>query len=300
MQTNNTKQNPEEMPLSPEEIKAIGEIDLGPAKHEVFLNKHYKKLIYGGIALAVVATAATAWYAHGEQQKNEAGALIVQAVGATVVDTSLSPQNYDPQALDSVTADYQGTPAEETAKLLKAMRELTDPAHTDFSALVQLADTAKNDMVRLRAAVALAMRFTQDGDADKASLYWQKVITMPRNVYTPRAYVNLCDIAWNQGNKEKAADYLRQARAACPDSPLFAVGANNDIAVRSDLLESGVDAPEVVAAPAEPAAPAEEMPSLPADSAAPADDIFSTPITTTPAPDAPAAPADLSTLPASN
>lgn len=299
MQTNNTKPTPEDMPLSPEEIKAIGEIDLGPAKHEIFLNKHYKKLIYGGIALAVVATAATAWYAHGEQQREEAGALVVKAVGATVTDTSLSPQNYDPEALDAVTSEYPGTPSEETAKLLKAVREITDPAHTDFGALVELADSAKNDFIRLRATVALAMRFTKDGDADKATLYWQKVVSMPRNVYTPRAYVNLCDIAWNQGKQDLAADYLRQARAACPDSPLFATGANNDIAVRSDLLESGVDAPVAVAPPAEPAAPA-ELPALPGETAPAEDDIFSKPITTTPATETPSLPADLSTLPTSN
>ena len=45
MQTTNKTENPEETPLTPEEVKAIGEIELGPAKHEVFLNKHYKKLI---------------------------------------------------------------------------------------------------------------------------------------------------------------------------------------------------------------------------------------------------------------
>lgn len=300
METNNTKQTPEEMPLSPEEIKAIGEIDLGPAKHEVFLNKHYKKLIYGGIGLAIVATAATAWYAHGEQQMADAGALIVKSVGATVTDTTLSPQNYDAQALDTVLADYAETPSAETAALLKAMREITDPAHTDFSALVALADKAENDMVRLRACVALAMRFTKDGDDDKATLYWKRVIAMPRNAYTARAYVNLCDIAWNQGKTEQAAGYLTQARAACPDSPLFALGANNDIAVRSDLLESGVDAPV-------PVAPALDTP-LP-DAAAPAaeapangtDDIFAKPVPTTSVEEMlPSMPSDLSTLPASN
>lgn len=313
METNNTKQAPEEMPLSPEEIKAIGEIDLGPAKHEVFLNKHYKKLIVGGIALAIVATAATAWYAHGETQKEEAGALVVKAVGTTVTDTTMSPKNYDPAALDEVLNDFAGTPSEETAMLLKALRELTDPANTDFSALVELSDKAANQTVQARACVALATRFAADGDTEKATMYWKKVIDMPRNAYTARAYVNLCDIAWNAGKVEQAADYLRQARAACPDSTLFAEGANNDIAVRSDLLESGVDAPEIVAPAEQPAAdapaaapstddifntPAPVSPDAPA-----ADDIFSTPATTTPATDAPALPSlseDLSTLPASN
>ena len=38
-------------PMSPEEIKAIGEIELGPSKHEIFLNQHYKKLMWGGIGV---------------------------------------------------------------------------------------------------------------------------------------------------------------------------------------------------------------------------------------------------------
>ncbi len=308
METNNTKQAPEEMPLSPDEIKAIGEIDLGPAKHEVFLNKHYKKLIVGGIALAIVATAATAWYAHGETQQEEAGALVVKAVGTTVTDTSMSPKNYDPTALDEVLTDYAGTPSEETAKLLKALRELTDPANTDFSALVELADKADNLTVKARACTALATRFAKDGDTEKATMYWKKVINMPRNAYTARAYVNLCDIAWNEGKTDQAADFLRQARAACPDSTLFATGANNDIAVRSDLLESGVDAPVPVAAPIEtPAADtpaADDIFSAPVPGATPAvEDVFTTPSTTTPPTETPALPSlseDLSTLPASN
>lgn len=261
---NKTQQTPEDMPLSPEEIKAIGEIELGPAKHEVFLNKHYKKLIFGGIALAIVATAATAWYAHTEQKVEDAGSLIVKGVGSTAIESTLSPQNYDAAAFDAIVADFQGTPSVETAQLLKSIREITDPAVTDFSTLCNLADKAENDMVRTRAAVALAMRFTKDGDTEKATLYWKKVINMPRNVYTARAYVNLCDLAWNAGKAEQAAEYLRMGRASCPDSPLFMQGANNDIAVRSDLLESGVDAPVVTEAIF--AKPIETTPAAPSQS----------------------------------
>ena len=81
---NNTNQKPEEeMPLSPDEIKAIGEIQLGPAKHEVFLNKHYKKLIIGGVALIIAATGGIAWYAYGEQQEEDASSALISACGIT-------------------------------------------------------------------------------------------------------------------------------------------------------------------------------------------------------------------------
>ena len=125
--------------------------------------------------------------------------------------------------------------------------------------------------------MALAMRFMKDGDTEKATQYWKKVINMPRNVYTARAYVNLCDLAWNAGKVEQAAEYLRMGRASCPDSPLFMQGANNDIAVRSDIIESGVDAPVVTEA------------------------IFAKPIETTPTEQKPAAdlglPSDLPSIP---
>lgn len=230
MQTTNKTENPEDTPLTPDEIKAIGEIELGPAKHEVFLNKHYKKLIFGGIALAVVATIATAWYAYGEQQKKEAGAHIVNAV-----------TNASPDALQIVLDDYADTPSAETASFLKSEQDLRDPAFTDFSVMQQLADNAKSETVRLLACYALANRYTKDGDSDNAALYLKKVINFPRNVYTAHAYISLCDIAWNKGDKEQALMYLKQGRDACPESLLFKNRAQVD--VRFDVLESGVDAP---------------------------------------------------------
>lgn len=245
MQTTNKTENPEETPLTPDEIKAIGEIELGPAKHEVFLNKHYKKLIFGGIALAVVATIATAWYAYGEQQKKEAGAHIVNAVNNNSTD-----------ALQIVLNDYADTPSAETASFLKAEQDLRDPAFADFSVMQQLADNAKSETVRLLACRALAVRYEKDGDYDNATLYLKKVINFPRNVYTALSYIDLCDIAWNKGDKEQALMYLKQGRDACPDSALFneSVGLGGafevyyqflreQVSIRFDLLESGVDAP---------------------------------------------------------
>ncbi|MDO4751059.1 MAG: tetratricopeptide repeat protein [Akkermansia sp.] len=259
METN--KNNPDEMPLSPEEIKAIGEIQIGPAKHEVFLNNHYKKLIVGGIALIVAATAGIAYYAYNEQQQEDAGALIVKSVGATAVDSTMQPQNYDPQALEAVITDYDSTASVETAKLLKAMREITDPANSDLSSLVQLASSAQNEVVRVRANVALASHFTSLGDDDKAIRYWKAVADMPRSAYSALAYINLCDLCWKKGDTIGASDYLRRAQDAYPESAFFALNRrNDDMVVRMDLLEKGVDDPkpnnDIFNAPADAQTPA--------------------------------------------
>ena len=249
MQTTNKTENPEETPLTPEEVKAIGEIELGPAKHEVFLNKHYKKLIFGGVALAVVASIATAWYAYGEQQKKEAGAQIVSAFAPR---TNIN----DADPLSIVLEDYPDTPSAETATYIKAARDLSDPAFTDFSVMQQLADNAESESVRLLACHALAARYAKDGDYDNATLYLKKVINFPRNVYTAHAYICLSDIAWNKGDKQQALMYLTEGRETCPDSPLFSEAGGtggafapyyqilrNQVSVRFDMLESGVDAP---------------------------------------------------------
>lgn len=245
METNTTKNNPVDAPLSPEDIKAIGEIQIGPAKHEVFLNNHYKKLIAGGVVVIIAATAGIAYYAYTEQQTEEAGALVVQAVGATVADATMQPANYEPQALETVVKDYQGTASVETAQLLNAMREMTDPANTDLSAMVQLANSAQNEIIRARANVALAVYFSKQGDDDKSQQYWKAVADMPHSAYSALAYICLCDLAWKKGDTLAAAEYLRQAQSAYPESAFFALNGNNeDMAVRLDLVESGVDAPK--------------------------------------------------------
>jgi hypothetical protein len=133
METNTKQNTPDEMPLSPEEIKAIGEIQIGPAKHEVFLNNHYKKLIAGGVVVIIAATAGIAYYAYTEQQTEEAGALVVQAVGSTVADATMQPANYEPQALDSVITNYEGTASEYITVLEGIQEYLGDDVRVRYS-----------------------------------------------------------------------------------------------------------------------------------------------------------------------
>ena len=80
---NNSKTNEDTLPLSPEEIKAIGEIAIGPSRHEQFLNAHYKKLMWGGITLGVVAGGIIAFFSHRNDMRHEAAAQVVQAMKIT-------------------------------------------------------------------------------------------------------------------------------------------------------------------------------------------------------------------------
>ena len=72
----NSKTNEDTLPLSPEEIKAIGEIAIGPSRHEQFLNAHYRKLMWGGITLGIVAGGVIAFFSHRNDMRHEAAAKV--------------------------------------------------------------------------------------------------------------------------------------------------------------------------------------------------------------------------------
>lgn len=257
METIKTAKNPDELPLSPEEIKAIGEIELGPAKHEVFLNRHYKKLIYGGIALMLAASLAVSYYSYRNQQEQEAGALVVQAAGAASASGARGPEAYDAKSLATVGEHYADTPSVPVAGLMEALSLLADPAHAEkgIARLEGMAEDSANELIRSRAAASLAAYYMRERKDDKAVEYWQKVVAMPSNPYTAIAYINLGDMAKNAGDVESARNYYRQVSASTPNSGLAAEGI---VGLREALLE--VDAPREVQPQPKPAPSPSFMP----------------------------------------
>lgn len=238
MDTNTTKPTPEEEPLTPEEIKAIGEIQIGPAKHEVFLNKHYKKLIAVGAVVAVAATTAIGLYAHGEQKEKNAAALMVQAGAPT-------PAAYDDAALKRIQSDYPETNSAETAKMYAALRAMTDASDTAaVDTMKQLADSAKSAIHRQRACAALAYYYMDQGDSDQAIVYWTKIIQMPAGPYSARAFVYLCDIAWGKGKTDEAYQYLMQLQELYPNSAVL-MDSIQFVGIRKILLENKAEMPIV-------------------------------------------------------
>lgn len=242
METNKT--NTDEMPLSPEEIKAIGEIELGPAKHEIFLNNHYKKLIFGGIAFMVAASAAIGYYAYKNEQKELAGGLIVQAMGSASVQGAAEPAKYDAKALSQIGAEYADTPSADTATLMEALSLMTDTARTEtaISMLESLAAGTTNDLLRARALAALAAHYMAEEQNEKSTSYWKQLVALPANPYTAIAYINLGDLAKLAGDIEGARTFYTQVTTVCPSSPIV---SQNIAGMRLALLE--VDAPTPVA-----------------------------------------------------
>ncbi len=254
--------NPEEMPLSPEEIKAIGEIELGPAKHEIFLNKHYKKLIIGGIAFMVAASAGIGYYSYKNEMNQQAAALVVDAMKTATPSGAVEPSAYDAASLARISSEYPDTPSAETAVLMEALSLMSDSAKAETGAaqLEGLAAQTQNELVRARALSALAAYYMSEGQNEKASGYWQQITSLPVNPYTAIAYISLGDIAKEGGDIEAARNYYNQVTAVCPYSSIV---REQVAGIRLSLLD--VDAPKPVENPAPqqlaPAAPATTAPA---------------------------------------
>lgn len=232
-------------PLSAEEIKAIGEIELGPAKHEIFLNKHYKKLLWGGIGLGIAAGCVIAYFSHVNDKKQEAAAQVMAAVKLTAPAHGEASAAYDDAALTSLSEDYASTPSAETGKLLAGMKALSGAnPEAGVAELETLAAKAKNSLIQARAQVAVAAYYLNNGQDDKAAEAWQKVAALGESPYAALAQVTLGDIARTKGDMDAARAAYTEAESKYPTSPLV---TSKTVQMRLMMLD--VDAPVPVAAP---------------------------------------------------
>lgn len=267
-----TRNDDDIRPLSPEEIKAIGEIEIGPSKHEIFLNAHYKKLMWGGIGLSVAAACIIAYFSHRNDHRNEASACAVQVFKATEPGAVAAPSAYDAAALKALSEDYAGTPSAATAELLRALSLLGGDKKGEAMASLQQLSGDANPLIAARAQVAVASHLMQEGKDKESVAAWQKLVQMGDSPYTALGYVTLGDLAADGGDKQAARGYYEQARTKCETSALVSAKT-----VEMRLLLLDVDAPRPVApisAPAQDALnPFGDAPTA-APSAAPAADPF--------------------------
>ncbi len=269
-------------PLSAEEIKAIGSIGIGPSKQDIFLNRHYRKLIWGGIGLAIVAGAAIAYASHRADMRAEAGSQVVAAMKGERMGKVAAPADYDAKVMEAIRAEHESTPSAATAKLLEGLSLLAgsdEQAATGAALLQEIIDSAESaPLLRARAHSALATRAMLKDDAATATTHWTAITMLGETPYTALAYLTLGDMAKAEGKVEDARRYYTQATTTCPGSPLTAPGGV--IAARLELLD--VDDPRPVEpAKAEGASPLDSPLDAPA-----ADDPFGD----MPAPAQPAAP----------
>lgn len=237
------EQDADIQPLSPEEIKAIGEIELGPSRHEQFLNAHYKKLMWGGIALGIISGSIIAYFSHVNDEKDAAAAQVVTAMKAVGPASVALPADYDAAALTAVQADHAGTPSAATAELMEGLAKL-DGADKEagLAKLKEVAAKCDNLLIRTRALTAVASALMTDGKDDEAAAVWEQVANMGESPYRALAYMTLGDMARSAGDTEKARGYYGNAETLCPTSPLV---VGKTVQMRTLLLD--VDAPKPVA-----------------------------------------------------
>lgn len=237
----NSKTNEDTLPLSPEEIKAIGEIAIGPSRHEQFLNAHYKKLMWGGITLGVVAGGVIAFFSHRNDMRHEAAAQVVQAMKITAPGEGIaSADEYDTAALDTLKQSFANTPSAITADLLSGLSLLAKGDESGVAALEKAATSSAPLPLRARALAALATYELQQGK-DSAPT-WTRITQMEANPYSALAYLMLGDLAKAKGENDAARNWYEQCKAKCPTSALV---ADKTVDMRLTLLD--VDAPTPVA-----------------------------------------------------
>ena len=240
-----TKNDDDIRPLSPEEIKAIGEIEIGPSKHELFLNAHYKKLLWCGIALSLGAGSVIAWFSYRNDHRAAASAQVINVFNTSAPGSAAAPGAYSKDALQALQQNYSDTPSAATGKLLAALSDLQgDKAEAALAALQQIADSAESPLIAARAQVAVANYYMNNSKDKEASAAWQKLVQMGDSPYLALAYLSLGDLASAAGDKKAARTYYESARSKCETSSLV---AGSDKVVEMRLLLLDVDAPKPVA-----------------------------------------------------
>ncbi len=244
---NNNMKDEDIMPLSPEEIKAIGTIGIGPSKQDIFLNKHYRKLILAGVIIATAASLGIAWFSHSNDRKAAAGAQVVAAMKTETLAVSHPSAGYDAKALEVLKSEYGDTASAATARLLENLSLLSgtgEQVTTGLAGLEALAhDAAAAPLLRARALCALATHSMEKGDDASAATHWNALLTLGESPYSALACLSLGDIAKAAGKKDEARQHYQQAMTSCQTSQL--VLDQQVVATRLLLLD--VDAPRPIA-----------------------------------------------------
>lgn len=225
--------------LTPEEMKAIGEIELGPSRHEKFLNRHYKKLIVLTFVIMLVSTIAIVYGTYCAKQEKDAASALIAAV---LRETSPEQESdgFDLATLDHITKDFSNTKASASAELLRGIQLLAGGQEKEGKeALHHVVDTAADLSLRLRAQVYLASYAMHAGQNREAMEQWQAVSRAGQSPYLALSLLSLGDIENEEDKKDVARSYYERLMQDCPASPIVSTA-------RQRLLLLGVDAPQAV------------------------------------------------------
>ena len=215
-----------------------------------FLDRHFRTLILGVIALAVVIVIGLIL----KQRAHEAD--VVAATAATEAKT--------PEDCELVVAAHPGTTAAGNA-LLKKASLLWEQNKKDSSVAVLRDFLAKfsSHPFRVQALSSLATRLESMGATDEAKkLYEQIQSEFPNDPMSGLAQIRLGDILWQQGKEAEAEKLYAELPRKFPGSPFF-----EDHQSRLQWLGAGLPTKEVDAPKPPPASIAAPKPGAPAAAA---------------------------------
>lgn len=232
---------------------AIGEIQHGPSKAEIFFEKNLKLLILGALLLVIAVAAFVIVRQLNTAKAQEAGSALVSAE--------------TPEALRKVTQDFEGSPSAISAQLMLAQQLWSEGKEEEgLETYRSLEASGEDHPAVVDARFALATIERSQGNLEKAEELFQKILgdSTAQHLH-PMALISLGDLAKAAGDDEKAKGYYNRKLEDYSDFIDQGYTVN-----RLNLV--GVDSPEKVGPPPapEPTSPQfNPTPSLPGTIAPP-------------------------------
>lgn len=258
MNKRTSKNDPGAM-MPPGEVRPIAEIEIGPTKHEKFLDQNYKKIALAVLAVALLVGGYIVHQVTSEEKVRDSGAALVAAMH--------DGTGADAAAFEKVKAEYSGTNAAVTAAYLNAL-SLWEQGKADEgnAAMEAFIANAPTDMWKAQASVVLGCRYMKDGKNEEAQQHFTAALACGDTPYAPLALLSLGDIAYAGKDAEKAKTYYNELKERYPSS-MFALASEEAPGVTGREALLGISAPEKVRPSATPSVPltppATEAPSLP-------------------------------------
>lgn len=224
--------------LPPGEIRPIAEIEIGPTKHEKFLDQNYKKVALAVIAVALLVSGYIIYNVLGEEKMRDSGGALVSAIAG---DGGMTPEK-----LDAVEQQYSGTHAATTAEYLKAISLWQQGKEDEGNAAMEsFISKAPSDEWKSQALTVLGGHYMKAGKDDDARRYFENAIQLTATPYTPIALLSLGDIARSKNETEKAQGYYQEVIQKYPGSA-FAQTSEMQAGAKSREMLLNVSAPERV------------------------------------------------------
>jgi predicted negative regulator of RcsB-dependent stress response len=228
------QKNIEEM-FAPEGVRPVAEIEVGPTKHEQFLDRNYKKVILGVLACGLIFGGYVIYDGLKTDKVNQAGASLISAFQP---DGTLNLSQ-----LQKVQTDFRGTNAAETSAYLQGLalwgQGNEDEGNKQMEAFIQ---NTSDSALKSQASAILGCHYMRAGKNDDAKRCFKFTVDSADQLYSPLALISLGDMARSAGNADEAKTYYAELLQKYPDS----VYANSEwgVPLREDLL--GVQAPSLV------------------------------------------------------